>query len=116
MDVSVKRIYDEPDHNDGTRILVDRVWPRGVRKAEAQLDEWVKEVAPSTELRKWYGHDPDKFEEFADQYRRELDTGHGREAIQRLKKAVHGKRVTLLTATKDIHQSQATVLAQLLGE
>ena len=74
MNVVTKRIYDQAGHNDGTRVLVDRVWPRGVSKADAQLDDWVKDAAPSTELRKWFGHDPDRFDEFAEQYRRE--TGH----------------------------------------
>jgi len=114
MNVSIKRVYDEAGHNDGTRVLVDRVWPRGMRKQDAHLDEWVKEVAPSTELRKWYGHDPDKFDEFANAYRAELDTGEGQQALQRLRDAVTGNRLTLLTATKDVKHSQAAVLAELL--
>lgn len=114
MNVTYKRVQEEPAHNDGTRVLVDRVWPRGVSKADAQLDDWNKDVAPSTDLRKWFGHDPDRFEEFARRYREELDTDEGREALGRLKKAVTGNRLTLLTATKDIGHSQVVVLAELL--
>ena len=67
--VQVRRIYDEAQKSDGTRVLVDRVWPRGVSKDKAELDEWVKDVAPSTDLRKWYSHDPEKFDEFARRFR-----------------------------------------------
>lgn len=116
MNVVTKRIYDPPGHNDGTRVLVDRVWPRGVSKQDAQLDDWVKEVAPSTELRKWFGHDPEKFEEFSRRYRSELDTDEGREAVQRLKAAVTGNRLTLLTATKELDNSHLAVLAEVVGE
>jgi len=116
MNVTYKRIYDEPSHNDGTRVLVDRVWPRGMSKADAHLDDWIKDVAPSTDLRQWYGHDPDKFKEFARRYRAELDTDEGREALDRLKDVVTGKRLTLLTATKDVEHSQVAVLADLLAE
>lgn len=115
MNVAIKRIYEEPGHNDGTRVLVDRVWPRGVAKAEANLDEWVKDVAPSTDLRSWYGHDPDKFEEFSEKYRSELNSEQGKEALQQLKEAVTGKRLTLLTATKDLDHSHVTVLAEQLS-
>ncbi|MGO1524280.1 MAG: DUF488 domain-containing protein [Nesterenkonia sp.] len=116
MNVVTKRIYDQAGHNDGTRVLVDRVWPRGVSKADAQLDDWVKDAAPSTELRKWFGHDPDRFDEFAEQYRRELDTDDGREAVQQLKAAVTGNRLTLLTATKDLENSHVVVLAEIVAE
>ncbi|GAA4829057.1 DUF488 domain-containing protein [Garicola koreensis] len=116
MNVVTKRIYDEPGHNDGTRVLVDRVWPRGVRKEDAQLDDWVKDVAPSTELRKWFGHDPDRFDEFADRYRQELNTSEGHEALQRLKEALTGNRLTLLTATKDLENSHVTVLSDVVRE
>lgn len=114
LNVWVRRVQDSPGRTDGTRVLVDRVWPRGVKKADAALDDWNKDVAPSTALRKWYGHDPEKFEEFADRYRAELDTEAGRRALRQLRDCVRGKRLTLLTATKDIEHSQATVLAQLL--
>lgn len=115
MDIRIKRAYDDPAANDGNRVLVDRVWPRGVAKADLALDDWNKDVAPSTELRKWYAHDVEKFEEFAKRYRKELDTNAGREALEALKSAVTGKRLTLVTATKDVDHSQAAVLAKLLG-
>ena len=116
MNVVVKRIYDEPAQNDGTRVLVDRVWPRGVSKEEAELDDWNKEVAPSTELRKWYGHDPEKFEEVSKRYRKELESGDGKEGLQKLRDAVKGKRLTLLTASKAVDISQATVLQKILSD
>lgn len=114
LSVWVRRVQEEPSHNDGTRILVDRIWPRGVKKSDAALDDWNKDVAPSTELRKWYGHDPEKFDEFSKRYRCELDTEAGREALKKLRDSVRGKRLTLLSATKDIEHSQAAVLAMML--
>src|SRR6516165_4655813 len=82
--VRVRRVYDEPEADDGTRVLVDRIWPRGMTKARAALGEWCKDVAPSTELRKWYGHDPDRFEEFTRRYRLELtDPGRAGDAAHR---------------------------------
>src|SRR5699024_6339496 len=111
LNVWIRRIQDPATHNDGTRVLVDRVWPRGIKKADAGLDDWNKAVAPSTELRKWYGHDPAKFDEFAKRYREELDSETGRQALQQLRDSVRGKRLTLLSATKDIEHSQARVLA-----
>lgn len=116
MDVRVKRVRDEPAHNDGTRVLVDRVWPRAVAKADVELDTWLKDVAPSTDLRKWYGHDPERFEEFAKRYRAELDTADGRAALDELRDAVRGKRLTLLTDSRDVEHSQAAVLAELLKD
>lgn len=116
LNVCVRRVQEEPSHNDGTRVLVDRIWPRGIKKTDAALDDWNKDVAPSTELRKWYGHDPEKFEEFAKKYRSELDSEEGRAALQKLKDCVRGKRLTLLSATKDIDHSQTTVLAKILEE
>lgn len=116
MNVVVKRIYDEPAQNDGTRVLVDRVWPRGIRKTDAHLDDWNKEVAPSTELRQWYGHDPEKFEEFSRRYRKELESEEGKEGLQKLRDSVKGKRLTLLTASKAVDISQATVLQKILSD
>ena len=114
LSVWVRRVQEEPSHNDGTRVLVDRIWPRGVKKSDAALDDWNRDVAPSTELRQWYGHDPEKFDEFSKRYHSELDTAAGREALQRLRDSVRGKRLTLLSATKDIDHSQAAVLAKML--
>lgn len=107
--VRLKRIYDPPADDDGTRVLVDRVWPRGISKADASWDRWDKDVAPSTGLRSWYGHDPARFEEFAARYRAELRESA---ALAELR-AIRG-RITLLTATKDLEHSQAAVLAAVL--
>ncbi len=110
-EVRLRRVYDQASSEDGKRILVDRVWPRGLSKDKARLDEWEKDVAPSTELRKWYGHDVDRFEEFTDRYDAELRDPDRAAALDRLRAlAAHGT-ITLLTATKDIDHSQAAVLA-----
>ncbi len=114
LSVWVRRVQEDPTHNDGTRVLVDRVWPRGVKKEDVHHEHWNKDVAPSTELRKWYGHDPEKFEEFARRYRAELENDAGQQALQELRECVRGERLTLLTATKDVEHSQAQVLADLL--
>ena len=113
-DVQVRRIYDEPQTDDGTRVLVDRVWPRGVSKERAHLDEWCKDVAPSSELRHWYDHDPDRFEEFTTRYQRELDDGEPAAALAHLRELATAGRLTLLTASKAVDISQAEVLARLL--
>jgi uncharacterized protein YeaO (DUF488 family) len=115
-DIRVRRVYDDPSPEDGARVLVDRVWPRGVRKDAARLDEWAKDVAPSTELRTWYHHDPAKFDEFSRRYTAELEQPRPREALTRLRALATGKPVTLLTATRDLDLSQAVVLAGLLRE
>lgn len=112
--VRVRRIYDERQRQDGTRVLVDRIWPRGMTKDKAGLDEWYKEVAPSTELRKWYGHDPARFEEFARRYRAELEEPERAEALQHLQELAKAGTLTLLTATKHAEISEAEVLAALL--
>lgn len=111
MTVQVRRIYDDAADGDGTRVLVDRVWPRGLRRDDARYDEWIKAVAPSTELRKWYGHDPERFDEFRRRYRAELD---GSESLDRLRSLAGDGTLTLLTATKDPEASQAAVLRELL--
>ena len=117
LDVRVRRVYDEPSAADGTRVLVDRVWPRGLRKDALRLDDWAKDVAPSTDLRKWYGHDPAKFDEFRQRYLGELAGGPQRAVLGRLRAlAASGQPVTLLTATRDLDHSQAAVLARLLRE
>ncbi len=112
--IRVRRVYDAPSPDDGARVLVDRVWPRGLRKDAALLDEWAKDVAPSTELRTWYRHDPAKFGEFRQRYTAELEQPVPREALSRLRALAAGKPVTLLTATKALDLSQAAVLAGLL--
>jgi len=115
-DIRVRRVYDEPAPEDGARVLVDRVWPRGMRKDAARLDEWAKDVAPSTGLRTWYQHDPAKFEEFRRRYTAELAEPGPREALARLRALAADRPVTLLTATRELNLSQAAVLAGLLRE
>jgi len=112
--VQVRRVYDEPEPRDGARVLVDRLWPRGLRKDAAHLDEWAKDVAPSTGLRKWYAHDPAKFAEFCRRYTAELATGAPRAALDQLAARAAAGPVTLLTATRDAAHSEAAVLAGLL--
>ncbi len=115
-DIQVRRVYDAPSPADGARVLVDRVWPRGMRKGAARLDEWAKDVAPSAELRTWYHHDPAKFDEFRRRYTAELAEPGAREALARLRGLAADRPVTLLTATRDLDLSQAAVLAGLLRE
>ncbi|WP_433601988.1 DUF488 domain-containing protein [Nocardia sp. CA-135953] len=113
--VTYRRIYEAPIPADGTRVLVDRVWPRGIRKEDAHLDEWMRDIAPSTELRKWYGHQPERFAEFRRRYLAELrDTEH-RDAVARLRDIAREHSVTLLTATRDVDHSQAAVLTNLIA-
>jgi len=113
--VRVRRVYDEPDEDDGLRILVDRIWPRGMTKARAALDEWCKDVAPSTELRKWYSHDAARFEEFTRRYVVELQQADRGQALQRLRNLAADRRLTLLTASKAVEISEAAVLAAILN-
>ncbi|GAA2160147.1 DUF488 domain-containing protein [Actinomadura napierensis] len=113
-DVRVRRVYDDAADGDGERILVDRVWPRGLSKDQARLDRWEKDVAPSTELRKWYGHAVDRFEEFRRRYDAELKDPDRAAALARLRDDADPGPLTLLTATKDVDHSQAAVLAAIL--
>ncbi len=116
--VQVRRIYDDAQKSDGTRILVDRVWPRGVSKDKAELDDWVKDVAPSTELRRWFHEDPEsRRDDFADRYREELAGRTAREVLVRLRGLARtNPPVTLVTAVKDPDNSHIPVLMQSLGE
>jgi uncharacterized protein YeaO (DUF488 family) len=109
----VHRVYDEKEGR-GYRVLVDRLWPRGLSKEKAAIDEWAKDVAPSTELRRWYGHEPDKFAEFARRYRAELAASPGKEAVARLLAMSKKKSVVLLTATRDVEHSGAAALRTTL--
>jgi len=112
--VQVRRAYDAPSADDGRRILVDRLWPRGLAKDAAHVDEWLKAVAPSSELRRWYGHDPAKFDQFRRRYAAELREPERAQALMRLKQEAGRGPVTLLTATRDASRSQAAVLAEQL--
>lgn len=112
--IQVKRVYEESSPEDGARVLVDRLWPRGISKEKASLTLWDKEVAPSTDLRKWYEHDRAKFEEFGRRYKDELSSGDQAEGYTKLKDLATADTLTLLTASKAVEISEATVLAHLL--
>ncbi|HEY9524133.1 MAG TPA: DUF488 family protein [Thermopolyspora sp.] len=112
--VIVRRIYDPPEQSDGARVLVDRVWPRGLSKDRAHIDEWCKQVAPSPNLRTWYGHDPDRFDEFKRRYLAELDDPERAAALTHLRELARERPLTLLTATRNSDISQAAVLAELI--
>jgi uncharacterized protein YeaO (DUF488 family) len=114
--IILRRVYDDPSPDGGLRVLVDRVWPRGLTKDAAHLDEWIKDVAPSTALRRWYGHRPDRFSEFRRRYLAELADPQPAAALHRIRELTRTGSLTLLTATKDIHHSQAAVLAEQLRE
>ncbi|MEV1247384.1 DUF488 domain-containing protein [Nonomuraea sp. NPDC050022] len=114
--VQVRRVYEEPAGDDGTRVLVDRIWPRGLTKIKAGLDEWCKQVAPSTELRTWYHHDPELFAEFGRRYRGELADPERAAAVTHLRELANSGVLTLLTATKQPEISEAAVLAELLQQ
>jgi uncharacterized protein YeaO (DUF488 family) len=114
LDVRIRRVYDDPSPEDGARVLVDRIWPRGLAKARAALDEWARAVAPSTDLRRWYGHDPARFEEFRRRYLAELADPERQAALRQLRELAGSGRLTLLTATRDLDHSQAAVLADHL--
>ena len=113
-EVRARRVYEEPDASDGKRVLVDRLWPRGLSKAAAHLDEWLKAIAPSDELRRWYGHDPAKFEEFQRRYGDELRDPERAAALEHLRELAAAGPVTLLTATRDLAHSEAADLMERL--
>lgn len=110
--VALKRVYDEPSPNDGLRVLVDRLWPRGLSKQNAAVDLWLKDVAPSNALRQWFQHDPAKWPAFQKKYRQELRTHH--DALAALRQKLRGGKVTLLYGAKDPAHNQARVLQQML--
>lgn len=114
--VRVARVYEERADGDGVRVLVDRLWPRGVRKDSAAFDEWLRDIAPSDELRRWYDHDPDKREEFVTRYLAELDAEAARAAFDRLRQLAQEGPLTLVTATKAVELSHAQVLAEELRD
>lgn len=112
MTVSIKRVYEKPEPADGFRILVDRLWPRGVSKEHAEVDEWLKDVGPSDALRKWFGHVPERFAEFSARYRAELQENEAFEALQSL--VSENTTVTLVYSAKDEDHNQAVVLREAL--
>jgi uncharacterized protein YeaO (DUF488 family) len=111
--IRVARVYDDPSPDDGRRVLVDRLWPRGFRKDDPRVGTWFKDVAPSKELREWYNHQSARFDQFAERYREELQ---GSEALDELRKLTKRGVVTLVTATRDVEGSHAEVLATLLAK
>ena len=111
-DIEIKRIYENPEPQDGYRALIDRLWPRGVSRSRAALDAWLVELAPSTELRKWFGHDPERWAEFGRRYRAELRSES--EALEALRQRARRGRVTLLTATREARINHAVVLRAVL--
>lgn len=112
MKFTVKRVYNNPAKKDGLRILVDRLWPRGLSKEKARIDYWPKDIAPSNELRKWYGHDPDKWKEFRQRYFRELDENAG--AVSELLETIGNKPATLVFGSKEIEFNNAVALKEYL--
>lgn len=110
--IQLKRVYQKPSRKDGLRILVDRLWPRGLTKERAAVDVWLKDVAPSTELRKWFGHDPARWEQFQARYRKEL--GEKKDALQSLKAMTEEHDVTLVYGARDEEHNEAVVLKAIL--
>jgi uncharacterized protein YeaO (DUF488 family) len=114
--LKIKRAYDKKETSDGKRILIDRLWPRGVTKAEADIDEWFKELGPSTELRKWFGHDPERWPEFKERFTRELSEAGKREILDGIAQNAKRNHVTLIYSAKDTEHSNAKVLQKLIQE
>ncbi len=110
MSLKIKRVYDKPSRADGRRVLVDRVWPRGLTKKQAQVDDWLKEIAPSARLRKWFGHDPARWTEFKKRYAKELNDQ--REQIEKLAQVTRKRTVTLLFGAKDLEHNNAMALKE----
>lgn len=114
MSIQIKRAYTEPSEEDGYRVLIDRLWPRGVKKEDLQLDEWLKEVAPSDGLRKWFHHEAGKFSEFKERYLHELEDAE--EALTHLLKKAQKGRLTLVYGAKNEEHNQAVILKELLEQ
>lgn len=110
--IQLKRVYEDKSKDDGYRVFVDRLWPRGVSKEDVHFDEWMKELAPSTELRKWFDHKPERFEEFSKRYKKEL--AEQKELLDKLKELAKKKKVTLLFAAKDTEINNAVVIKDIL--
>ncbi|MCU1575249.1 MAG: hypothetical protein JWO93_3331 [Micrococcaceae bacterium] len=114
--VQIRRVYAEPLASDGTRVLVDRLWPRGLTKERARLDQWCRDIAPTADLRKWYAHDPALFDEFSRRYRAELQSPAAEAILDRFRALAREAPLTLLTATKDPDISAAAVLSALIQQ
>ena len=111
--LKIKRVYDPASPDDGKRVLVDRLWPRGIKKEKAQIDEWLKEISPSNELRKWYSHDPSKWAEFKKRYKKEL--AEKSELLKGIKAEAKKQTVTLLFSTKELELNNAVALKEILN-
>ena len=116
MVIQMRRVYEPPAPGDGYRVLIDRIWPRGVRKEEARLDAWLKELAVSPELRRWFGHDPARWGEFRERYRRELRAPERRGCLQELAERARAGPVTIVYGARDAEHNNAVVLAEVLAE
>jgi uncharacterized protein YeaO (DUF488 family) len=114
MSVRTKRVYENPEPSDGIRILVDRLWPRGISKSKAKVDEWPKDLAPSDELRRWFGHAPGRWMAFRRRYERELESSDAKELIRQFRLLARRKTVTLVFAARDADHCNARVLADVL--
>lgn len=112
----IKRVYDPPAAGDGYRVLIDRLWPRGLTKAEVAADEWLRDIAPSTELRRWFAHDPARWDEFRRRYAAELQDGAAAAALAHLRTLAARGPLTLVYGAKDEHHNHAVALRELLGE
>lgn len=112
--IKIKRVYEPVSPDDGKRILVDRLWPRGIKREEAKIDEWLKDVAPSDNLRKWFGHDPSKWIEFKNRYKKELKVKE--EILERLREEAKKGNVTLLFSTKDTEHNNALALKEIITQ
>ncbi|MFI5269364.1 MAG: DUF488 domain-containing protein [Chloroflexota bacterium] len=115
MAIRLKRVYDPPSADDGRRVLVDRVWPRGLSKAEARVDEWLRELGPSTELRKWFGHEPSRWDEVRARYQEELKAPVQRQRLQHVRELASSETVSILYGAKDREHNQAVVIAEQLS-
>lgn len=116
MPITIKRAYEEPTARDGTRILVDGIWPRGVSKADLKIAQWVKTVAPSKDLRAWYGHDPARWPEFRKRYREELGQSPRKEVLDRLIFLAEQGNLTLVFGARDAERSNAAVIAEVIRQ
>jgi uncharacterized protein YeaO (DUF488 family) len=116
MPVQTKRAYEEPRPEDGYRVLVDGLWPRGLRKEKLKIDQWMRDIAPSAPLRNWYGHKPEKWEEFRKKFRAELSKSPRKELLAGLVERARKERVTLVFAARDAERCNAAVIAEMIRE
>ena len=110
--INIKRVYDDKSDDDGYRVFIDRLWPRGVKKEDAHFDEWLKELAPSTELRRWFDHKPERFDEFRKRYKTELE--NYKEELDKLRNKARSDKITLLFAAKNKEMNNAVVIKEIL--